>query len=228
MCIQKAMACGSIHNLGRAFSMVGSILIVKGEFDKASEYLLKGIGELVKVRDYTNIAVSYNNLGDMSLRSGGYDMAIEYFGKCREFAEKVGKKFYVAVACINAGEAYARMGDLKRARVQEDDGLKLIERMGDPIGRMWVYKNYGFIYRLEKKWLEADIAFDTAQKILNGKNLPFEEAELLFERALMLRDKGEKDRAVEHLIMAQKLYSAAGAARTLNDVRKELDTLKGP
>lgn len=224
--LEYATRIGAIPIIARTFIEIGNVYNYKGELDKGIDYYKRSLEHLEKLEDYGQIARAYNNLGDVYLRKKDWDKAIEYFDKCRKVAEKVGNKMFVGWSYFNSSEAYARKGDLKMARDVADKALRVLEKIGDKIGMQGLYRNYGIICRVEKKWDEAEKWFRESLKILEELNMPFDQAANRFEFAIMYREKGDKVQAIVLLKEAEKIFEDIGSTEDLQKVRNEIRVLE--
>jgi len=223
--LQNSMRSGDIATIARTFIDLGNVYNYKGELDKATDYYLKGLDELKKINDVSEIARAYNNLGDIGLKMRNPDKAITYLEKAREYGEKIGSRVRIAWAYFNGAEAYARKGDLKKAKDYADRAHRIMERIGDTVGLHGIYKNYGIIFRLEKKWDDAAKSFNNALQFFVDRKMPFEEAEACFEFGIMYRDKGDLKNAIEYLNRAEKIFTEIGSMKRASEARKELESV---
>ena len=106
----KAAATGDISLKGRANSVLGTLLKLKGNYEEARPYLEKSAAYFEQIVDYNGIARAYGSLGNFYFRQGEYDLAKDYLSKSIHISREHGLRSPAQIVS-NLGLTYMNQGD---------------------------------------------------------------------------------------------------------------------
>ena len=141
----KAAATGDINLKGRTNSALGTLLMLKGNYDEARPYLEKSALYFEQITDYQGIARSYGNLGNLYFRQGEYDLAKDYFSKSIQISREHGFRSPAQIVS-NLGLTYMNQGDYTEGVKIQFEELEIVEKSNDLAGAATLWVNLGIVY----------------------------------------------------------------------------------
>ncbi len=198
---------------GKSLITLGSIHQLKGDFDKAKEYYVKGIEILAGLGEagqkdlsegYTNMAGLLNEINDpvtaKIYNQKSLDLNIKIFGAGSP---------QVALMYNNLGMASMKLGDLDAAEEKLTQSLKLYEKIYGPDHAEIAtsLNNVGLMYNKRGKFSEATTAYRRALKIAEEKLQRTDPwyAKIKGNMGQHLDELGQHDEALPLLIETVKL-----------------------
>jgi tetratricopeptide (TPR) repeat protein len=127
----------------KALNNIGGIYQDQGNYDKALEYYNKS---LQLKNEPSSIAVTYNNIAVIYSEKGDNNKAVEYHKKAIEFDQKAGDYHATAVAMLNLGDTYTDLKNFSEAQYYLQQGLLMIQKLGDKYGEAYGYGYFGKLY----------------------------------------------------------------------------------
>ncbi len=182
----------------------------KNEFQKALEYLQKGIILSKKNKDTEN-ELRFSDLNARSyLYLSEYDKSLKGFKKMLEIAENTDNEKYIGLAYTGYLKNYWRLGNYEKAIFYADKAVKIFEKINDEFNKNTVLLNFANIYIDIKDYKSAEKTFDL---ILNdSKN---------FNDTLLIASIYEKKGVINFFKsmypLARKYYSEAHRLYILKD-----------
>ncbi len=212
---------GDNRIIGNALHTLGSIYLVKGEFNNAINVMKETIEARELANDKVGLAASLNNLGVSYYYSGKVNEALEYFEDCYEAYSKVGDKYGMAAALNNLGGFTQDLGDLEKALDYHKQSIKIKKAIGDNYGVASSLTNMGIVHRRLGDYEKA-LEFHTeglalAKEIGNAKETVIN-INNLGEAYL---EMGELDKALE------KYKEGVEASKEAGDVHQESHAIRG-
>jgi predicted ATPase len=222
--IEEAKKVGDNALVGKALIDIGnSYNELQDNYDKALDYYEDALTMFDTKKDLDQISRAYNNLGDVYMKKTEYDKAIEYFEKCLDIVKVTGDLNLKGFGIANIGECRIRMGQPEHAPDYIDRALKIFEKVDNKymIAQMYNYKAQ--IARHAKEYDTSDALFKIAVKIQEEHNLPWGLANTLLEYGIMIKEKGDKERAREHLQRSLDLFTQLGSSTLIEIVKMEME-----
>ncbi len=118
------------YGIARAYCSLGYTYFVQGHFNKAINYLEKGLATPA-VEDNSLKALLFINLGDVYTREGRWEKAIEHLEKAVAIATDNEDLYYTGRATISLGLVYYRQGETKEAISYTEKAIEIFEELGD-------------------------------------------------------------------------------------------------
>ncbi len=200
---------------------LGNVLVEKGDMQRAIEQYTKGMEMLRRLGNAYEIARVNNNIGDAYREDGQLSKGLEYFEEAIRFSKRMGNIPILSFALANAAEVKASLGRIDEARAHNDEAHELVRRSNDKLGLALVLRNYGLMFHVRGKDVEAENAMRESLAIIEGLNVPFELANAHYELARILARK-DKAKAKLELESARNLALHIGAQRLV----QKIDALK--
>ncbi|MEZ5083123.1 MAG: tetratricopeptide repeat protein [Bacteroidales bacterium] len=97
---------GDIKGIARGLNNLGSIYGIRGEYDKARQYLMESLDYSLKYNDLNMVGVNYQNLGYYMQVTERLDLALIYFEKAKEIYHKIGKPSAIISTKVFLAEYY--------------------------------------------------------------------------------------------------------------------------
>lgn len=210
------------RNTGLVHIEFGLVYSEVGNMDKSLSYFTSSLKYFNEIMDYEQVARAYNNIGDTYMAKKEWEKALEYLDLCREAAEKLNHKQFIAWSKFNSGECLCNLGRTDDAIPMLEEALELLNSIDDIMGISYVYRNLGLAHRLKKNWDEAEKYFIESEKISEILKSPFNSAILCLDWGLMKRDKGNKKEAKKLLTKARDIFKEINAEHLLEQAEKEL------
>ncbi len=171
------------------FYNIGETHRILSNFEQALAYFKRA--ESMDIEEVGNEAFSalYNNLGNLYAHASVSAEALLYFNRAADCAKLAGSDIDLSRAAVNSADAYVQLNAFEQALTMAELALSLKEKVGDHVGKGYVYmtlakmhikrKEYDAAHRLLD---QAKQAFDTESGMTNRKaSCTFLKAELLFE-----------------------------------------------
>jgi len=198
--------------------------------EKALEYLEKAKTIAITLDNKNLIFKVNNDFGMANIEFEQYEEAIEYFDKIISLGKAGGfDEFQQAqmFGYINAGRAFAELMKLTDAMEYTKKGEEIADFIKDPDLKGGALRNYCLIFRYQHKWKEAEEAIDKAIAIYEERELVWKQALMHKEKARMLVDKGDIERAKEEYEIASSLFGQVGVKKELLTISDEVEALAG-
>ena len=115
-----------------AYNDYGYVLGINGEPDKKADNLLKALNmyETISPNDYSQLAVTLNNLSTVYYEMNNREKAIEYAKKSLAYREKTGDVFKLSLNCCNLSQLYVGIDNEEAIKYQKLC-VKYAEQSGD-------------------------------------------------------------------------------------------------
>lgn len=204
--------------MGSAYRNMATIKMVKGEYDKASEYLIESIRlfEQSGKAYLDDLCSALNSMGTLQFRLENYNKALEYYRKALPLYEELkhtnaefsNPELDEAIVLNNIGEAYKQTGQYAKAIEYLNSALRIKRKLGLTLYQANTLSVMGEVYHALKNYPEALRYYKLAYRIrlqkqddaaiANSANLlaslytdtrQYREAELLLVQARKLAQK---------------------------------------
>ena len=165
-------------------------------------------------------------MGDSTIKIKDYKGALEYFEKCKQAAEKISNKNFIAWGLFNSAEALAYLGELDKAEEYCIRALKIAEELDDRMGMNGIFKNLGIIYRFKKDWDKAIDNFNKSIVILEMLDIPYELGTTYWDLGRTFEDMGEKEEAIDNYNLAMELLESVGSLTEAKEIEVTIKALE--
>ncbi len=199
--------------IGAALNIQGISFAIRGNYDTAVIFFLKGLKLFEEIENKEGIGNSYIALGNIHKFQGEFDKAVEYYSKSLKLQEEIGDKQGIATASHNIGVIFRDQGKYDKAIEYYSKSLKIQEEIGDKNGMSNTLINIGNIYseqgELDKvlsyylKGLELKKEIGDKQGIANS----------LDNIGTIYQEKGEIDTAIDYFLKGLKIREEIGDKR---------------
>ena len=213
-----------------ALTNMGTVYNIQGNHKAALESYLKAL-EIYKKQKYNqkNIARVYHNIGMTQSDLENWSDSIEAFEKCFSLADDVEDKQLIALTYLNMGKAFARQGELKKAKTYVSKALKIFKRLKDILSIAEAYNVYGIIYGEKNEFIRSEKYFKESIKINEQKKYYEGIADNYVCYGNLNRDFGKTEQAkvcYEKAIHAYKKMDLADKVREVSDQIQKLVVTK--
>jgi serine phosphatase RsbU (regulator of sigma subunit)/Flp pilus assembly protein TadD len=146
------------------YSSLGAELTTTGEFDKAREYLVKGLEGDTRRNNKNGVAGFYNNLGILNRKQGNYEGAISYYNKAIDICTEMGYRQILAQTYNNVAYVYSLLGNQNQALADYEKSLVIARELNDKFQEELVLANIAVIYLENKNYPKAEELYLDALK----------------------------------------------------------------
>ncbi|MHA1949132.1 MAG: tetratricopeptide repeat protein [Candidatus Thorarchaeota archaeon] len=207
----------------KALIGIGRIHGRKGEYEKSQEVLKRAIKLLKTSGAEEDLALAYGNLGATTTHLNS-EKAIKWHEESIKAAKISGNSRLMATGQMNIAACLTKSSEYKLALENLEQAREILVELDDKklLSSLWI--QFGIVHRDQTKWTESRKyllkAIDTAKRW----ELPYNEANALFNLGLLELARSNPDRAKNKLERALKLFEEMGNESKANDIR---DTLEG-
>ena len=128
--LEDAERSGLGSEQARSLINIGMAQVRLGQPNKAEQSLLAGIEKARAVNDLARLAFGHLNLGVFAHQCGDLGRAVECYRECRSLFRRLGNRTQLARVLHNLASLHLLCGDPSRARVYNDEALRLAKRSG--------------------------------------------------------------------------------------------------
>jgi len=158
----EAPPADQARRLVNVYLQIADIYEQRGEFDRAFEWLEKGLGYLDKNEPTIEMAQIYFFEADVYRHQSRYDEAVDRCQKGLDIATKLnapeGQHIIGRAYCL-LGDIYMRRDDLDQAALFCRESVRVYQEMGDIAGQSNAYNNLGNVYYGLGDWVQAGEAY---------------------------------------------------------------------
>ena len=233
VCFREALNMVVSENLesfkGRVYNALGLLLMLKGHYFEAQNYLKKAAEFSEQVIDYQGIAKAYGNLGNLYFRQGEYEKAKDYYTQSIGISRENNLRSNAQIVS-HLGLTYMNQGNYTEGVRCQEEELKICELQNDSVGMSNIYVNLGIVWSEKGDYENAldclEKGLILSQK-LGNKQLTsiamgcvgnvwlqkgdFEKAQSYFEQDLkMAEEMGDKQGIAIACELIAKLHSVKG------------------
>lgn len=124
---------------------IGSILSIRGEYEKGAEFLIKSIELFEQEGDSARLQTPYLNLGNVYAVLGQLDKGLFYMHKSRALAIAQDKPAHLATCLLNIGATHNLTEETDSALIYCRGAARIQHDLGDSISLIRTYTNIGYI-----------------------------------------------------------------------------------
>ncbi|HYA10812.1 MAG TPA: AAA family ATPase [Thermoplasmata archaeon] len=226
---------GTPHEHGHALIDVANTLLPRGpEYVEPTLALYARAAALFAKEDDPNASARVlMNRAVLEYRIGRVEEAMRDIDHALDAAERSRSPIWIGYCLINAAHWHAELGEIELARQQSDRAERTLEPTGDRLARQQLQMIRGIMAEKERRFDDAEREF--AQSLANARwmGMKGEVAEMLFRRARLAAERGDRSGARTLLAEAQAngldtlRSDLAGEARKLASALETADDLRG-
>jgi class 3 adenylate cyclase/predicted negative regulator of RcsB-dependent stress response len=196
--------------------------IASGDWEAAEQRLVADMEESGRVGDMARLSIACVALGDLCTVRGEYAAAERYLRTGLDRLENEGSIYGVMMRTTRLVPVLVRSGHLDQAQLLLDRCLDVLaqgEDWGGMVGRVAFAR--GQVLSAQGTWSDAAAAFDEALAVARRYGLPWDEAEVLHERArlhLARGEGGDRRQALRLLDDTIAIYQRLGAKKHIEFV----------
>ncbi|NQU68613.1 MAG: tetratricopeptide repeat protein [Candidatus Marinimicrobia bacterium] len=196
-----------------------------GEFDEAMDYyndalklLNGGNNKNQRASVLHNIAIVYKSKED-------YGKASAYLMKSISLAKETNNIYQKGISYMEQSEVTAQMGDMAKATALATTTFQIFSELGAKMHVAEVYKLYGMINRMSKKYDVALAYLENSKRINQEYNNHFNLGETYFEIGEYYKETGDKNQSLANYQEAIKQFQLIQANKKADYVEKAINTL---
>ena len=225
--LTNAEKTGDDGMVGQVMIEFGLVYSDRGDLNKSIQWFSKSIPLLESVRDHRQLSRVYNNIGDSYMQLKDWNRAIQHFDKGEEYARMINNQQFIGWCLFNSGEALINIGEPDQAIERGEQALALLEPLGDTMGIQGSTRVQAIAHAKKEEWDKAEELFQKVKEITELIDSKYHTGQYLYDIGKMFIDRDEKAKGKNCYQEAQKLFEEIGAQRLLDDITKDLETLKG-
>lgn len=199
--------------LSYAYQNYSSLSSFNGDYNKALDFLYKGLAINKRLNDNNRIAITYSNIAYMHNYLGNYDKAMDYNNRSLKIQKKLNNKLAIVRLYNNIGLTYDYLGNNNKAIEYYELAVKLAKEIDYKEGISSITLNIALIYYdlgdMEKALVYVTKSLEMAKKDNNKFQLANAYSNVGYVNAGMKN----YDEALENYNKSLKLYVE------LNDIK---------
>ena len=219
------------RTLGRLCTDIGNAFAALGPRmqEDAAAWYGQAIRHLESVQDWLELARAYHNLGAMvgeTMPQAG----LEHLEKARQFAERSRDMRWTAWTLFSGVDMRLAIGQIDEAERDNQQAVRLLERVEDPIGLQQVAHNRGHIAERRGDWEQAESGYREALERAEQLDIAPEIADSHFALARLYYKLRDIPRARTELEAAEHgglLRLRPSRAPAFDELRHQLDAQSG-
>lgn len=196
-----------------------------GEFDKATNNLLKVIQIREGLNDLQSLASAYNEMGNLNSQKGNFADALMNYLTSLKIRQQANLTEDIARSLTNIGLTYRKVGSFTNALNYLEQAIELINKSGDPLSQAYVYIHHGNTLRDVNRSEEAIKSYSMALKLREPTGNKQAIAQAYKSLAYAYADIKEFGKARELLNNALRITKEIGDETQTADIYNELGNL---
>ena len=204
------------HGTAILYNNLGVVYERQGNYDRAFEYHRQSFELEKEIGDIYGLAISHTNLGLILSRREDYAQALNHLEEAVGICGDIECEWLLPETYRIIAEVRLALGEVTEALEFGQASLEMARKAGDKVFEGAAHRVLGKVMALgRQQWEEGEKHFSKSIDILKALGNEHELGKSYYECALVLRDKGEVDRAQEHLSQAIEIFERTGAAERL-------------
>jgi putative nucleotidyltransferase with HDIG domain len=171
-------------------------------------------------------AIAYHNLGMISADKAEWDDADDFFRQATDRAEEQGDQHLRALCLLNHCEVFIARQNYTSAKEHAENALQVLTQIGDQAGQSAAYRFLGTIYRETGKRTLAEARLRQSLDLSRAACSPLDQAEALWELALLFQDQGRSAETLKTLNESRCLFQRLDAKLDRLAVAKKIAELE--
>ncbi len=207
---------GNAHGTAVLYNNLGVVYERQGNYAKALEYHRQSFEIEKEIGDIYGLAISYTNLGLILFRKEEYSQALNHLEESVNICGDIECEWLLPETYRVMAEVSLALGDVTGALECGHASLEMAQKVGDNTSEGVAHRVLGKVKALGcQQWEEGEKHFSESISMLKALGNEHELGKSYYECGLVLKDKGEVDRAREHLSQAIDIFERTGAAERL-------------
>ncbi len=200
-----------------AIADLGEILLHQGQFDEAEEFLRKYLGILEGSQDFQELLRAYQDLGILFVEKGELAKGKDSLKKFMDLVHEKNLKStvtyapYIMCGLLYQTEALIRLGEMEGAQASSREAGEISGRERGDAVTGFAKAIEGKILLAQKRFAEAQAAYERAAESLRGGIFPFATAKTLQELGEVCMKNNDEAKASKAFQEANEMYSRMGA-----------------
>ena len=207
---------GDTHGTAVLYNNLGVVYERQGNYDKALEYHRQSFELEKEIGDIYGLAISHTNLGLILSRREDYSQALNHLEEAASICGDIECEWLLPETYRVRAEVCLARGEVAEALKFGHASLEMAHKTGDKVFEGVAHRVLGKVEaRGRRQWEEGEKHFSKSIDILKALGNEHELGKSYYECGLVLRDKGEADRAQEYLSQAIEIFERTGATHRL-------------
>ncbi|MGA9351432.1 MAG: tetratricopeptide repeat protein [Anaerolineae bacterium] len=205
-----------MHDAAIIYNNLGVAYERQGNYDKAFEYHHQSFELKRETGDIYGLAISHTNLGLILYRREDYTQALNHLEEAVSICRDIECEWLLPETYRIMAEVRLALGDVTEALECGHASLEMAQKTGDKVFEGVAHRVLGKVMALGyEQWEEGERHFSKSIDILRTIGNEHELGKSYYECGLVLRDKGELDRAQEYLSQAIEIFERTGVTKRL-------------
>lgn len=211
---------------GQALNNLAIISCIRGDLDKAWDLYERSLALHDEAGPTPQTVLTYYNMGMLRADQERWDEALEQYDRSLEACRVSHYMFHEPVIELNRTEALIGKGNLVAARRACSKALRGFRRLDDSLGLADAMRLYGRLCRLERNWGDGRTYIDKSIEFNRKFGETVSLAEALEEMAMLERETGQPDAALNHLQEAARIFETSEALPDVKRVRAAMEEIE--
>jgi len=204
------------HGTAILYNNLGVVYERQGNYDRALEYHRQSFELEKEIGDIYGLAISHTNLGLILSRKEDYPQALDHLEEAVGICGDIECEWLLPETYQAMAEVRLALGEVTEALEFGQASLEMARKAGDKVFEGAAHRVLGKVMALGRQQREeGEKHFSKSIDILKALGNEHELGKSYYEFGLVLRDKGEADRAQEYLSRAIEIFERTGAAERL-------------
>lgn len=200
--LREAYECASkledINLIAEIINLLGLSNMIVENYEVALDYYLMGL-TIIGDNSFVVKSKFYLNIGELYRRLGDFNLAMKYFDTLLNDNIKHTDKFTYELVLSNISQIMICRKQLKKVRDILDEGLAIVNEIGDTIGQAYISKITGNYYEQIDEFIKADKWYLNSIEIFRNLNEEFYIYETITDYCKMLLKLGKENKAIKLL-----------------------------
>jgi tetratricopeptide (TPR) repeat protein len=205
-----------MHDAAIIYNNLGVAYERQGNYDKASEYHHRSFELKKETGDIYGLAISHTNLGLILYRREDYSQALNHLEEAVTISRDLECEWLLPEAYRIMAEVRLALGDVTQALECGHASLEMAQKTGDKVFEGVAHRVLGKVVALGcEQWEEGEEHFSKSIDIMKALGNEHELGKTYYECGIVLREKGEVERAQEYLSQAIEIFERTGVTKRL-------------
>ena len=205
-----------MHGAAIIYNNLGVVYERQGNYDKAFEYHHQSFELKKETGDIYGLAISHTNLGLILYRKEDYPQALNHLEEAVRMCLDIECDWLLPEAYRILAEVRLALGDVTQALECGHASLEMAQKTGDKVFEGVAHRVLGKVVALGcEQWEEGEEHFSKSIDIMKALGNEHELGKTYYECGIVLRDKGEVERAQEYLSQAIEIFERTGVTKRL-------------
>ncbi|MGQ0766704.1 MAG: HD domain-containing phosphohydrolase [Gemmatimonadota bacterium] len=197
---------------------LGIVANIRGDLATALDHYTESLKAYQAAGDKSGCAIAYHNLGMIQVDRGLIDAADDHFRYALELTTEDHDQYQRAVCLINHCEVHLARRDFPKAKRQTEKALAILDAIGERRPKADAYKVLGIVYRETRRPVMAESRLRDSIQVARESGSVLVEAEATRELAILARQAGRNQEALQALNEARRLFARLQAHVDIVDV----------